>query len=420
MATELAVFLALSLWISKTYVADEVARNPTLENLQLALRLDPNNSDYLLRLGRVFQYNLPDVDPDRATENLQRAAQLNPHEAQGWVALAAAFELRGQIKNAESCLRRADLLAPNVTDIQWSIANFFLLEGNVREAFPHFRTVLAGSSKYDQVIFNLGWKASGNASEILGQLIPGRVSTELGYLYYLLSKKRYSECESVWKRIANSSESFPASYVAAYIEGLIQARRPTDAYHVWTDLIAKGLIKPTYMPTGPELLVNGDFEEDVLNMGFDWHIRAMQGVFAGVDQTVFHSPTHSLLVQFLGKENVDYHHVFQYVRAVPGRSYRLRGLMRAEGITTDSGPRLQVRDVYDPTELLKSSEGITGSTTGWEPILLDFTAGKKTELVAVILVRPPSQKLDNLLAGRVWLDDLSLSPLPSHEVSLQR
>jgi len=41
---------------------------------------------------------------------------------------------------------------------------------------------------------------------------------------------------------------------------------------------------------------------------------------------------------------------------------------------------------------------------------LDFAAGPKTELILVRVVRLPSRKLDNLISGKVWLDDVQITP----------
>jgi hypothetical protein len=155
--------------------------------------------------------------------------------------------------------------------------------------------------------------------------------------------------------------------------------------------------------------MNGAFEERVLNMGFDWRILPLEGVYAGLDQTTFHSASHSLFVQFPGKQNLTYRHVLQYVKVEPGRSYRLRGFMKSEGITTDCGPLLEVRDPYDTRALDAFTESLQGNSMGWIPVSVDFTTGPKTELIAVTVTRLPSRKLDNLIAGKVWVDDLSLT-----------
>ncbi len=411
MLLEATGFIALVIWISKAYLADVVARKASVKDLELAVRLDPGNSDYYLQLGRLFQHSLADIDPEKALRDLRRAAELNPRDPRPWLDLGVALEFQGRIPEAETCLRRADFLAPNIPSIQWSIGNFFLLYGNIDEAFRHFKVVLAGTSEYNRVLFDTAWKSTGDPSRILAQLIPSHVPTEFDYLYYLLAQKRYPEAQNVWKRIVKSSETFSPGQAAGYIDNLIGARQPDEASRVWNDLLKKGLIKPTYAASDRNLLVNGDFEEDNLNMGFDWRILPLEVVYTGLDQTTFHSPSHSLLIQFSGKQNIYYQHVYQYIRVAPGSSYRLQGFMRTEGITTDSGPRLEVRDAYDYNALDKFSEGLPGSTGGWTPLILDFTTGQKTELILVSVARLPSHKLDNLIAGKVWLDDLSLNPL---------
>ncbi|MFB3923234.1 MAG: hypothetical protein ACE145_16050 [Terriglobia bacterium] len=410
---EVAVVFGLIVWVAKTYVATLISHRLTLKDLQTAAWLDPGNSEYSLRIGRMAQYNLPDINPVLAMDSLRQAAALNPRDPQPWLELAAAFGFQGKEAEAEACLRRADFLAPNIPSIQWVIGNFFLLRGDSNEAFRHFRFVLAGTRQYNQILFKTAWKATDNGQEILERLIPDRVTTEIDYLYFLLTEKRYAEAGGVWKRIAASRENFPASIAAAYMDELIGARLPAEAHHVWEDLRDKGLIKPNYQPTPQNLLVNGDFEEEVLNLGFDWRIVPVKGVYAGLDGSTYHSPSHSLLIRFSGNENVSYNHVLQYVSVEPGRSYRLTGFLKCEGITTDSGPRLQVRDAYDITLLNKLSEAVTGTSGGWTPVVLEFTTGPKTDLIIVNTARAPSTKLDNLIAGKVWLDDISLTPLPA-------
>jgi hypothetical protein len=402
----------LTFWILRTCLAERAGQKPVLSSLQFAARLDPSNSDYQLRLGRFYEYDPANTDPDRAMAHLERAVELNPYDPQTWLELGAAHEFQGQTGQAEACLRRADFLAPNLPPVQWAIANFFLLHGNVDEAFRHFKVVLAGSTRYSQVTFDTAWKASGDGGKILQELVPERVGPEFDYLAYLLSHHNFADAQSVWKRIAGNSESFRAAQAAGYIDGLIGAHRPAEAYQAWNDLRTKGLIAPTYAQTGRNLALNGDFEEPPLGFGFDWRLGRTDGAYATLDRTAFRSPSHSVLVQFAGTHNVNYESVFEFVRVAPNRSYRLRGFVRTEGITTDSGPRLRVRDAYDPRILDAFSEDLKGDSRGWASVLLDFKTAPQTDLIAIVVSRLPSRKLDNQIAGKVWVDDVSVAPLP--------
>ena len=414
MAIEVAVCLAAVAWIAREYAAYELSQDPTVRNLELAVRLDPGNGEHHLRLGRLYQYNVADLQPEKAVEQFRRAAQLDPSQPQAWLELAASLEFQGKMREAEEYLQRADLLAPNTPVYQWPIANFYLLQGNVDEAFRHFRVVLAGTARFDGAIFRTAWKASDDADAILRKLIPERLSTEFSYLYYLSSQKKFEEAHGVWKRIVNGPDSFKPQECAGYMAALISAQRSDEAYAIWTDLQRTGVIR---YPGGTENnhLTNGDFEDEMVNMPFTWQVAPLEGVYAGLDGTTYHSPGHALLVQFTGKENLYYRQVYQYVKVSPGRSYRLQAFMKTEGITTDSGPRLEVRDAYDLAALDEATDSLTGNTTGWESILLDFRTGPKTELVVLSLTRRPSLKLDNLIAGKVWLDDVRLTSLPASD-----
>jgi hypothetical protein len=410
-SAEVAILLVLIGWVGKDYVADALASRQIVDNLERAVKLDPSNADYHLRLGRVYEYSPSDLQLEKAEDHLRRAANLNPYDPQPWLELAYALEFQGRTAEAGAYLRKVDFLAPNLPVYQWPIANFYLLQGSVDEAFRHFRVVLAGTGQYDTNVFSLAWKATDDAEKILQQLIPEHVTTEFSYLNFLVSQGRLDAAQAVWKRIATKREGFSAGQTSPLMDSLIGAHRAEEAYQVWTDLQKKGLIRYSSVPSEKNLIFNGDFEDELLNFGFAWRIVPVEGAYAGLDTSTYHSPSHAVLVQFSGKANLYYQHVYQYVKVSPGQSYRLQAFMKTESITTDSGPRLEVQDPYNAAALDKLTDNLTGTSDAWTPLLLDFATGPKTTLIVVRLVRLPSKKFDNLIAGKVWLDDVQLAPL---------
>jgi hypothetical protein len=407
-----AAFLLVTVWITKVYLATRLGGSPTLPSLRYAIKLDPTDSRYHLELGRLLQYNPEMVDPEQSLAELKQAVRLSPYDPEAWRSMALALQFEGPTEESLACLRRADALAPHLPALQWDVANAFLLHGEVAEAFGHFKVVLAGSDQYNAILFNTVWEASHDAGQILAQVIPENVPVEFSYLYYLLNRSQLDDARSVWKRIVASPDRFAPVWASGYLDKLIAARRPAEAWQVWEDLRSKGAIGQLEHPTDQNLVINGDFEQEALNLGFDWRILPAPDTYAGIDSTHHHSASHSLLVQFSGKGNINYENAFQWVRVSPGRSYRLSAFLRTEGITTDSGPRLMVQDAYDPKALSKVSEDLEGSSAGWNQVMLDFKTGPRTEWLFVGLVRLPSTKLDNQIAGRVWLDDVNLAPLP--------
>jgi hypothetical protein len=403
-------FLMATAWIVKIYFAGRAGHVLTIDSLRLATRLNPGNSTYHVQLGRLYQYSITNPRPKEAIQQFQAAIKANPYDPQAWINLAAAREFQGDTTRAEDDLQHASTLAPNLPVYQWTIGNYFLLHGNTQEAFRHLKVVLAGSRQYDRTVFNVAWKASGNAGQILQELIPDSLPAEFSYLNYLVTERRMPEAEAVWKRIAAASETFDPHEASEYIDTFIKTGRADAAYQAWTDLQGKGLV---HMPPGgpnQNLITNGNFEDPLLNMGFAWRIQDVHGVYAGLDTATFHSPGHSLSVQFTGNQNLDYHQIFQFVKVSPSHKYELDAFMKTQNITSDSGPRLEVVDAYGPGVLNKFTQGMTGTSGGWNPLNLEFMTGPKTQVLLVLLVRPPSKADDDTaITGRVWLDDVQIS-----------
>jgi tetratricopeptide (TPR) repeat protein len=407
-----AVALGLAaLWIARTYLAYRASLHPTVGNVAIAVRLDPGNANYHLELGSLYEYTVTEAHPRRAIQQFREAVRLDPWSPQAWLDLSAALELQGDVADATMALERADYLAPDIPVYQWPIGNFYLLQGNTSEAFRHFRTVLRGTTNYDGIIFSMAWKASNNPAEILNQLIPRNVSAEFRYLDFLSGQKRFHSAREVWRRILNAREDFPAPAAAPYMDSLIFSHHPTQAYRVWTDLIDRGLVKgPSPHPRG-NLITDSRFERPLLGFGFGWRVDPVPGVYVGRDTSQFHSPSHSALIQFPGKQNLDYHQFYQFVLLSPNHAYHLEAFLKTDHITTDSGPRMEVHDFYNPRLLDQFSKNLTGTSDGWIPVSLNFRTGPKTNLVAVGVARLPSQKLNNKIAGRVWVDDVTLNPV---------
>jgi hypothetical protein len=404
-AIESAAFVALTIWAGKVYLGDVISRRVNIENLGLASQLDPGNSDYYLKLGRLYEYSLTDVNPTKAIEDLTRAAQLNPMDAQPWLDLGAVQEVTGRIDDASISLRRANYLAPTQPGFQWAIANFFLLHGDTKEAMRHFRVVLAGTGQYNEIIFNTAWKAIGNGKEILASLIPDNVDTEYRYMDYLIHKSQLADAQGVWDRLVTEHQSFDPRLAAYFMDVLMGTGHPDQAYKLWSDLESHHLVSDPAEPGN--LLSNGDFESDLGNFGFTWRLYGTQGVYIGLDTTVFRSSGHSAVISFTGSSgNLFYEGLQHWVKVTPGTAYQARAYLKTEDITTDSGPRLWVHDPVKPAVFSKYSDQLVGTNAGWTLLTVDFTP--KTSYVTVAIARMPSQKLDNVISGKVWVDDVSV------------
>jgi hypothetical protein len=157
-----------------------------------------------------------------------------------------------------------------------------------------------------------------------------------------------------------------------------------------------------------DLVTNGGFEFDILNGGFDWRVAPTEGAVVSLDPVGAFEGARALRITFNGSRNIDYGHVLQYLPVEANTRYRFSGHMRVQGITTDSGPRLQVCDAYNIGHLFAATENLVG-TSGWSEQRAEFTTAVDTRLLLVRLVRPVSNKLDNRIGGAVWIDNVHLN-----------
>jgi len=385
-------------------------RKGTPEGIQNAIQWDPRNPEYHVALARLLQLSAEGEVLDETIRQYETAVRLSPHQANYWAELAGAYEWAGRLRDAQHAYERAQQLFPNSPEINWSLGNYYIRAGKFHQALPAFRrTILADPAKR-RAAFDLAWRATGDANLILAEMIPTRTDIMFEYLNYLADAQRIDEAGKVWVKILDLGSHFEPQAAFPYLDGLIRHRRTDELTAAWAALAARNPGKIRQHPADPNLITNGDFESEILNGGLDWRVSPVEGVVVSVDSHAFFDGTHSLKIQFDGKHNVDYPHVFEYVPVKANTLYRFMGYMRVQGITTDSGPRFQIQDAYDSSKLSLSTDNLVG-TSGWLPQQLEFKSGSKTRLLVIRAARPPSAKFDNQIAGTVWIDRLSLIPV---------
>jgi len=256
-------------------------------------------------------------------------------------------------------------------------------------------------------------------------------------LEQLISAGRYGEAAAVWRYVIESGGDMrPRDNTAApsnkgestAADGSLLAKSPGEREN-------------------SNLIYNGNFEQPLLNAGFDWRIqpqryvaisfvpsegvaRAVKPALSAAEEskpaqsngaleTGNRKPEtvlgkRSLLLRFTVPDNSDYEPVHQLVPVVPGQTYLLSAFVRSEAITSDSGPRLRVTDPKCPACLNVETEDATGSSP-WRQVSQQFQAGPETEVVRVSVWRPHGRSFPMDISGRFWVDDVSLRAVPSEQ-----
>ncbi|MEE8201254.1 MAG: tetratricopeptide repeat protein [Candidatus Acidoferrales bacterium] len=375
--------------------------------LQQALRWDPGNPRYYALLGRFYQHSPQEADLDLAIHFYQQATRRSPLRASYWADLGAAYELAGRTAEARHAYEHARQLFPHSPRINWRLANFYLRLGRLQQALPVLRPALAGDPELRRPAFDLAWRAGADPALILDTMLPPDPQVFFEYLRYLVQTDRLDSAQRVWNRLLALHLPFQTRAAFFYLDALIDHRRLDALTAAWTALQERDPQLTRPRPHDRNLIPNHNFESNLLNGGLGWRVRPVAGAVVSLDSSTFLDGARSLRIQFDGKHNLDYAHVFLYLPVQPQTRYRFIGYLRTRDLTTDSGPRFELLDVYDRSRFFLSSPSVVGSRS-WTRQQLEFQTGPDTRLLLLRLTRPPSRKLDNRIAGTVWIDRVSL------------
>src|ERR1700728_1201516 len=390
------VFLA-----GRLLVASFFGEKPELASLQRAARLDPWNADYRNHLGRY--YALVARDPAKSIEPYQAAVQLDPHSARYWFDLASTYQVLGDVSNQTLALEHAIEADPTTPDVAWEAANFFLVQGDEAKALREFRVVLANEPTLADPAIQFCWRINPDVDELLRDVVPARSEAYIAFLNLLMQKKETAATARVWAALMATQQTFELRYVYEYIQYLFDHKDVEQARLVWQQA-APRFGRSAYVPSGRNLIVNGDFGLDVLNGGFDWQYQKQQSVTLTLDPSDFHGGHRSLLIAFDGPA-VNDAGIRQFIAVQPDTLYDFSAYYKSGEFEGAGGPNITIQDAYTRAVLYDSDElkepGFWKSATG------EFTTGADTKLLVLHVRRLPE---GSPIRGKLWVDDFRLTP----------
>jgi hypothetical protein len=382
-------------------------RQGSPDAIQTAMRWDPANPEYYDALGTLMHLYADGGNSNEIVQLYESATRLSPHDAQFWADLGDGYDWAGRSHDALDAFQHARDLFPNSPDINWRLANFYVRAGKIPEALDALRMVLLEDGTAARKVFTLATNATRDKEAIL-EILPPQAPVFFVYLNFRIEKGDIAGAEEVWARFLQRDLPFDLREAFPFFDALIQHKELGQLSETWSALAQRFPAQIQRVVPGSSLVTNGSFEFDILNGGFDWRVIPTDGAVVGLDSVGALEGSRALRVTFDGSRNIEYGHVFQYVPVQANTRYRFSGHMRAQAITTDSGPRLQICDAYDMSRLLVSTENLVG-TSGWSEQHAEFRTPADTRLLLVRLIRPVSNKLDSQIAGTVWIDSVRLN-----------
>lgn len=410
-------FIAVCLFFAAMYLlsagrafwAAHLSSQPGLPDIEQAIRLEPSNAEYPAILARNLALSMASLD--EAITHFQRAAKLDPYQSSYWLDLAGAYELAGRTDQQAQAVQRAAAADPMTPHVAWEAANFFLLQGDVSKALPYFHTVLANDPDSTDSTLQVCWRASGDANEIFDRALPPRPDLYLSFLRLLVGKQEIAAANVAWNRLIGLHEPFPVRPALPYFRLLLATQQVSQATTSWQQLAQIDKELGPYLSSPANLVVNGGFEENLLNGGFDWWYEPNPHAKLAIDTDQFYSGTRSLSVTFDGRNAPDAG-IAEFIPVKPGTEYEFSAYSKTQDIDSASGPRFAVRDAYTLATYALTDD-LLGSNP-WHQQKARFHTGASTDMVFVIIARDPPGPL---IRGKLWVDDLKLTEV-SHAESV--
>jgi hypothetical protein len=376
---------------------------PLKDKLLQSIKVNPSNPDPFYRLSLFYQFDIQNVDLSKSLEYLNMAIKRDPLEQEYWLNLAKVLQRTGEQEASERALEKAILTFPTGYRGRWMAANLLLQQGGLEKAILHFSYILTHYPSQSSLIYDVLFKAINDTEFFLKRVVPQDPSSYQQYLSYLYEIGDKESVKKAWGRKASFGFKGDRSETLRHIDFLISHGDLNEAFLIWKEKLQEEGIP---IPSDGNLITNGGFEkEKILGGGFDWRIDKISGVEVSFDPTVAFDGRHSLKITFNGKENVDYHHIQQYVALKPNTDYLLKARMKTKAITTKSGLKIEISGIGQAFH--SASESLIGDN-GWKELMIAFRAPAHSQGALVRVSREKTEKFDRFISGTVWLDKVEL------------
>lgn len=394
-----ALTLPYLFWILQHYRASAATTDLSLEGLEKAVRLEPADAEYRDMLGRFYLFVAQDAA--KGAEQFQHSVSLNPHSSRYWLDLATAKGLSGDVDTQRNALQNALKADPKTPKTAWEVGNFFLVDGKPETALDSFKAAI----QYDPVsvrpALELCWRATHDVDMILAHAMPADLSPHLELVRMLYEGDQPEAAMKAWRALVALNQPYKVAETMPFVDYLIRQHRIDDAKEVWGSM-AK--MSPSLRPATADgnLIVNGNFDEDIIPGGFSWRLLPPAAQTARIDTQEFHAGSASIALTFEGPAFADYG-LSQLVPVKSGQMYELQVLSKTQEIQSAEGPRVMMEDAVSHAPLAQGIEWL--GTHGWDEQSIMFTTPANTKLVRVYVGRVTGA---GLIRGKLWLDNFRM------------
>lgn len=352
----------------------------------------------LARLPHVFYgFGLQawkELDARKASKLFRRVVARDPLFMDAWLKLA---EAEIEVGNKGLARKISAFCHTKISQVlRWKQSHTLLAHDlGMQDIFRHNLNYLVDRNKWlSDLFYLLDVHTKYQTDRALALLARGN---RQAYLEWLMRWKRDEAAQTTWEAIEADGDVTDA-LLQDYVHFLVSQKDVDTAAMLWRQ------------HTGLQGIVNAGFEDEIMGRGFGWRMSNGRKEKSWQGRRVYGQSkkgTHALRVSFLGKQNLDWHHIYQVVPVTPERTYQLTYWWKSKSITTDQGPFVEIYS-YDVGSFYKKGPMVVGSRD-WEQVDVAFTAPADCHAVVIRLRRRESLRFDNKIQGVFWVDDFELA-----------
>jgi tetratricopeptide (TPR) repeat protein len=408
-AVAFVLALSLSYFSIRNGRAVYLSSLETPEAYQRATQLEPGDARNWYLLGRYWQYNLEDPDAARAIRAYRSALSFDPHSADTWLDLGAAYESEGNLTAARDAFLHAKKAYPLSAEVSWRFGNFLLRQGELQPAFAEIHHAVEADPKRGAEAFSRCLRVEPDVEKILDQALPPIRDAYVDVIWDQTTDGHTENALKVWNRLVSIHPRLPMQEVFSLVGSLWANNQIAEASRVWEQAAMLAGMSDLQGPPG-SVLWDGSFESGVTGGALSWRLpEGLRDVQISFDSHEKHSGNYSLRLMFYGKSNLSLNNICHYVAVTPSTAYRFSAWIQTRALTTDQGLRFQMQSLGTRDGSVVVTPDVRGSEP-WTRVEVPWSSGKDVQSMQVCLVRFPSDQADNKIQGTAWVDDVALVP----------
>ena len=370
---------------------------------EFAINLASSDPQTHYALAVLYDKSFVPDDQLKSLAEYELATSLAPNDFRLWLALGKARERNGDAAGAENALRKTVSLAPNYSQVHWTLGNILLRQGKTAEAFAEIRQAAENDATYASPAVLTAWQTFDGDIPQINQNLGDSSQTRVALAVFAAKQKRFDEAFETWNSLPDTDKKTVFKQNSDELfKLLLEAKKYRTALQ-----IQKQISETASFSVGK--ISNGDFESNEKTAQksiFEWQIADGAQPQSGIDASQKHGGSNSFGFVFNSLTGRDFREFSQTVAVEPAKKYIFETFYKTE-LKTSATLRWEITNAADG-KVLAATEAVSANAD-WTSLGTEFTAPDNSEAVIIRLVREQCKSAVCPISGKVWFDDFNLT-----------